>query len=177
MSHNASFHSWEYNTPSKSGTKQLDKKLPFCATGSFCIETDFQGRKLQNFSEVTKFNYTQVSVLPQGNGTTYFCVSAIDDRNKTAALEFVTSLNRQPKKSLANCALQVCLEHIENTYFSPRFIENLSDREEDEMVKRFGESVVTDVSSERDAGALATPLGVKISAQVVGRNSNLPRIK
>ncbi len=24
MSHNASFHSWEYNTPSKSGTKQVD---------------------------------------------------------------------------------------------------------------------------------------------------------
>lgn len=155
----------------------LDEKLPFCATGSFCIETDFQGRKLQNLSAVKKFNYAQISVLPQSNGTTYFCASVIDDMDKTTALEFVASLKRQPARELANCALRVCLEHIENTYFSPSFIESLEGKQRDEMLKRFNDAIVSEVGSEKDAGALANPLGVKIPAKVIGRNSNLSRIK
>lgn len=146
----------------------FDRILPIAAAGSFCIETDFLGRKLQRFSDFGKrFNFAQFSLLPQRNGTTYFCVSAVDDRDRVAARELIHSLRVQKLKDLADCALRLSVIHCENTYFSPEFIRDLAPEHQSELLARFDDSSVAQVGVEKEPDALSRPLSFRLTANVV----------
>lgn len=150
---------------------KFECQLPFSCSGCFCIELDFNGKKIQKFSDFgKKFNYAQISVLPQVDGTTIFSVSALCDQDKIAAQSFIKSLSEQPRSSLADCALRAALVHSENTYFSPGFISDLSEHHRNALLKRFDDSAVAQVGLEKHPNALSEPLPFllnKSASQVV----------
>ncbi len=156
----------------------FDTQLPFCGTGSFCIETDFTGNKLQHFSNVSEnFNYAQVSVLPQENGTTFFSISAINDKNKKAAHQFIASLSNVPKHELASCALRSLIVHSENVYFKPSYINCLPYKHRQEILDRFDDSEVQQVGLEKIETALSYPLSFDLLSNAVKISTNITKVR
>lgn len=158
-------------------TAIIEGTLPFCGTGSFCIETDFKGRKLQRFGGNGPFNYAQLSVLPLKNGNTFFSISAVNDKNDKAAHDFVCAISEVPDMHLAEAALKACLCHTENTYFRPSFLDSLSESQLSRILFLFDDSNVMEVGKEKESNALIRPTGILFENKVLERNSNLRKGK
>jgi hypothetical protein len=148
--------------------------LPFSCTGSFCIELDLLGQKLQRFSDFRKkFNYAQISVLPQTNHTTIFSISALADQDEKAARDFVLSFVLQSKADLADCALRAAVCHSENTYFRPEFIQGLSEPEKKEVLQRFDDTTVSQVGQEKQKDQLSRPFSFRLDHTPLKISHNL----
>lgn len=151
----------------------IDNILPFASTGSFCIETDFIGRKLQRFGSFGRFNYAQFSVLPQKEGKTFFCISAVNDENPYAAHEFVKSIRHIDPNDIGSAILRLCIVHSENTYFDPDFVKSLSSEQRNEILERFDDEDVFEVGAEKPSDALSRPISTEIAGKLINSFGNV----
>lgn len=97
---------------------QFSESLPVVACGAFHPEYDFDGKRLQiisrgdnNFDHIA-FNVTSIG----GNTVAAFGWVSSEDGPSD---DFVKSYRNIPDSEKANAAIQLALEHLENTYMQP----------------------------------------------------------
>lgn len=147
---------------------KIDACLPMSATGCFCIENDLDGVKLQKFSDTKrKFSYAQISVLPQGNGTTIFSISSTNDRDMHTSRKFLESFARCGAEELSNAILRTALEYTENIYFKESWVKTLSETQRNSLCKRFDDAAYFKVGLEKPDFSLARPLDIQLEGKVV----------
>lgn len=152
----------------------IDKTLPFSATGSFCIENDLLGRKLQPFREKgRKFSFAQISILPQCNGTTLFSVSSTTDKDAKASRKFIDSFSKISPSDFSNAILRTALEYTENIYFRESWINSLSQDQKNMLIERFDDSDFFEISAEKPSNSLSRPLELSIDARRTVVSSNV----
>ncbi len=151
----------------------FDKMLPFASTGSFCIETDFNGERAQDFRSVGgKFNYAQIWIIPLKDGGTYAGISGINDRNPKALIQLLQSLKGQEPKKLANLFLKLAVVHSENTFFSPAYIQELKTDQQQFLLDYFSETTLGMVSQIRLADSLSREIPLSLKANPISIFSN-----
>jgi SEC-C motif len=139
--------------------------LPFASTGSFAIEVDFDGNRLQDNHTDQEFSYCELWIIPTKNGTT-FGIGALEVQNPRALRQFIQSFAKIDKKHLASKLLQLSIAHLENTYFNISFIDQLSHQEQVEILEFFSECLVSEVGDRIPSDALTRKPVVSVPAHV-----------
>lgn len=152
---------------------EFEGKADITCTGNFCIELDFDGKVVQDFSISQLFSYAQISIIQHAPNKWSLILSGTNDQNPAATLQLLTSLLKQPRQTLADCALRAALVHVENTYFRPSWIDSLSHHQRTELVERSDYGTDFHVGEKKAVNTLCHPLEVELSHRVLRISHNL----
>ena len=145
----------------------------FTTTGNFCIELDFDGHVIQDFSQTQLFSYAQISVIQHEPEKWCFVLSATNDQNPKSVIQLLSSLLHQERTTLTNCALRAALVHVENTYFRPSWVENLTEAQEADLVQRLDYGSDFCVGETKAADTLRRPLLKQLDHNVSSISHNI----
>lgn len=116
----------------------------FAVSGGFYPEFDFQSRALQSLASLEPLDFLSFSVIPFQSGGVIALVW--DSESARACQQFAASLDRLNNNEIPDALVRLTFEHFENTYANPRWWENLSDEQRQQLLGRLGKSASNQVN-------------------------------
>ena len=132
---------------------QLSGQLPIVGCGAFHPEFDVKGRRLQIISR-GKGLFDHVTLnLTSVHGCSIVSLGYIADSGGPAEA-FVESFREIDDKHKANIAFYLAVEHLENIYFRPSWLDTQPIHVRKELAKRFSSGIGVD-GTERTSKSLS----------------------
>lgn len=126
---------------------------PVMCSGSFFPEQDFDGRQLQDLSDISR-TPEMISVTSFFDGVRGVVAFVWLGDSEEVSSTFIQSLLRQGREACTDALMRLIFEHFENTLVAPDWWEGLDDRQRDGLINRMAFSA--DPFRERPASILAS---------------------
>lgn len=127
----------------------IDQIPEFLCSGIFNPEYDFQGKVIQNLTDVDEIwkNISFTITTTNNKGAVIFGWRGKNEVNE----KLITSLQRVENGDFANAICRLTFEHIENVFISPAWWENLSEKAKQKLKYRLTSDLRPDMQRTKNA--------------------------
>ncbi|MFJ8354105.1 SEC-C domain-containing protein [Bacillus paramycoides] len=123
-------------------SRQLDFEVNFATSSAFAVQYDLNGKQINNIyfdQNVEKMPSIYVTVYPSENGTNIILSYHLED--EITYKEYFDQLESLSTEKLLEYLNYLIVEYTENVFFNPDFIETLTDKQKDSMLRSFASSI------------------------------------